>query len=191
MSDTQWPRYQVFVQEKEGAPYLDSGSVHAPDVEMALQNARDVFVRRPACASLWIVPADSIYSRTAEELQAAGPREDPAVGGETQRYYIFCKRASAGTQTLQGPVEAASLPAALRKAVEMFGGGNRTPFAWWVLPARAITQTLPEEADSLFDPALDKPFRLATDFHTVSAMRQIRQISPGAGLQVSGGDDGS
>jgi ring-1,2-phenylacetyl-CoA epoxidase subunit PaaB len=170
MSDTQWPRYQVFVQEKDGGPYLDAGSVHAPDVEMALQNARDVFVRRPACASLWVVPAGAIYSRTAEELQAA---------------------ASTGTQTLQGPVEAAGPAAALKKAVEMFSGENRPPFAWWVLPARAITQTLPEEADSLFAPAFDKPFRLATDFRTVSAMRQIRQASPGAGLQVGGGDDGS
>ncbi len=69
MSDTQWNRYQVFVQESEGKPHLDYGSVHAPDPELALLNARDVFARRPDCVSMWIVPAEAIHVLTAENLR--------------------------------------------------------------------------------------------------------------------------
>jgi hypothetical protein len=33
----------------------------------------------------------------------------------------------------------------------------------------------PGDVESMFLPALDKPFRLSTDFHTQTAMRQIRE----------------
>jgi ring-1,2-phenylacetyl-CoA epoxidase subunit PaaB len=68
MTDTQWPRFIVFQQAKVDAPHQYAGSVHAPDAEMALMNARDVFVRRPTCVSLWVVPSTAVFSRTAEEL---------------------------------------------------------------------------------------------------------------------------
>ena len=48
MTDTQWPLYEVFEQERPGQPHRNAGAVHAPDPELALQNARDVFVRRYA-----------------------------------------------------------------------------------------------------------------------------------------------
>jgi len=37
------PLWEVFTQEKQGAPHEHAGSVHAPDAELALQNARDVY----------------------------------------------------------------------------------------------------------------------------------------------------
>ena len=37
--DSEWPLWEVFVQEKQGAPHEHAGSLHAPDAEMALQNA--------------------------------------------------------------------------------------------------------------------------------------------------------
>ncbi len=70
--DTQWPRYHVFHQEGLDQPHINSGSVHATDGEMALQNARDVFARRPDCVSLWVVPAAEIQSLTADELERIG-----------------------------------------------------------------------------------------------------------------------
>jgi len=39
MTDTQWHRFEVFVQEKAGEPHQNVGAVHAPDEEIALQNA--------------------------------------------------------------------------------------------------------------------------------------------------------
>lgn len=58
--DTQWPLWEVFVQDKDGSPHVHAGSVHATDRELALQNARDTFARRGRLASLWVVPADQI-----------------------------------------------------------------------------------------------------------------------------------
>lgn len=177
MDDTQWPRYQVFLQEKAGAPHQDAGSVHAPDQEMALLNARDVFVRRPECANLWVVPVWGIFSRTAQELQ----RQDlDSIGDKPPKslpetYYVFSKAKSAGTQTLVGTLEAVSPEQAMRKAVEEFSG-MQPPYAWWVFPARLVLQNDPGDADSMFTPALDKTFRMATDFHTHTAMRQILEV---------------
>lgn len=183
INDSQLPRFQVFLQEKEGQPYQDVGSVHASDAEMALYNARDVFVRRPECASLWVVPVTEIYSRTAQELarETSGHPGNPAEelekgdhSGGTQAYCVFSKSKPAGTQTLAGEVQAASPAEALYRGIARLGG-EKAAFAWWVFPAHQITRSQPQDVESMFSPALDKPFRLSTDFHTLTAMREIRE----------------
>ena len=83
--DTQWPRYEVFQQSRPGGPYQSVGSVHAPDAEIALQNARDVFVRRPQTVSLWVVPAEQILARTQEELEEDDAREPTACDSAARR----------------------------------------------------------------------------------------------------------
>jgi ring-1,2-phenylacetyl-CoA epoxidase subunit PaaB len=69
MADTQWPVYEVFLQEKRGDPHVHVGAVHAPDPEMALILAKEQFARRGRCASLWVVPAEAIYASRAEEAE--------------------------------------------------------------------------------------------------------------------------
>ena len=178
MTDSQLPRYQVFLQEKPGLPYQDVGSVHAPDSELALQNARDVFVRRPECNALWVVPVSVIFSRTAQELESdvigelesGGAREE---GGRREAYYIFSKSKSIGTQTLLGELEATSPPEALRFALEKFR--EHKAYVWWVFASRHVTASSQEDSESMFVPAGDKPFRLSTDFHTLTAMRALRK----------------
>lgn len=72
--DNQWPLWEVFVREKQGAPHQHAGSLHAPDKEMALQNARDVYARRGRLLSIWVVQAeDIIASAPADD----GPFFDP------------------------------------------------------------------------------------------------------------------
>ncbi len=66
-SDTQWPIWEVFVQEKTGAPHEHAGSVHAPDAEIALQNARDVYSRRGEALSMWVVESKHITATTPED----------------------------------------------------------------------------------------------------------------------------
>jgi ring-1,2-phenylacetyl-CoA epoxidase subunit PaaB len=186
--DTQWPRYQVFMQDKPGSPYQDMGSIHAPDAEMALLNARDVFVRRNECVSLWIVPAKAIFSRTAQEIQEYG-LEMSSLNGltvESETYFVFAKIKPSGTYTSLGSVEASHPFKALRTAVGKFSPG-KTVFAWWVIPAGVVISSDPLDVDSFFKPALDKPFRLSTDFHTVSMMRQIKSGKIGPVTQVEKG----
>lgn len=56
----QWPIWEVFLQAKDGRPHEHAGSLHAPDAEMALQNARDVYSRRGEATSIWVVPSTAI-----------------------------------------------------------------------------------------------------------------------------------
>jgi ring-1,2-phenylacetyl-CoA epoxidase subunit PaaB len=176
MTGTQWARFQVFVQGKSGEPHQDSGSVHAPDAEMALLNARDVFARRPECVSMWVVPADAIYSKTAEEIQSLScahaelPASQAAI---LETYYVACKYKQTGTQTLVGSVEAANATLALEKAIEKYAAESPA-LVWWVFPARLVTQSDPAENDSLYAPAKDKGFRMSTDFHTHTIMKQLK-----------------
>ena len=73
--ESQWPLWEVFIQSKQGASHQHAGSVHAVDAEMALQNARDVYLRRNEGISIWVVPADSISATSPSDK---GPFFDPS-----------------------------------------------------------------------------------------------------------------
>lgn len=75
IKDTQWPLWEVFIQTRPGQPHKHCGSVHAPDAEIALQNARDVYARRNEGTNLWVVPTVAI---TASQPEDVGPFFDPA-----------------------------------------------------------------------------------------------------------------
>ncbi|HEX9027922.1 MAG TPA: hypothetical protein VF823_02030 [Anaerolineales bacterium] len=167
MADTQWPRYQVFLQDKPGSPHQDVGSIHAPDPEIALLNARDVFVRRQPCASLWVVPAQAIYISNVPELDQA----DSA--GEPETYFVFGRTKQGGAQAYLGTIQAGSPSQALKAASQQISTQNQVT-SWWVIPARLVLSSQPADIESFFEPARDKTFRRSTDFHTVSAMREIR-----------------
>ena len=62
--DSQWPLWEVFVQEKTGEPHEHAGSLHAPDGALALQAARDVYARRGPVTSLWVVESEHIVATT-------------------------------------------------------------------------------------------------------------------------------
>jgi ring-1,2-phenylacetyl-CoA epoxidase subunit PaaB len=65
-TDSQLPLWEVFVQEKSGAPHVHAGSVHAADAELALQNARDAFARREKLVSIWVVESEHIAASPPE-----------------------------------------------------------------------------------------------------------------------------
>jgi len=175
--DTQWPRFEVFEQEQPGQPHRNAGAVHAPDPEMALLNARDVFVRRPHCHSLWVVPAGAIYSRTAEEL-AAGPQAsepEPASAAPIQTYQVFHKVSQRQAETFVthvGAVDARAPAEALRLGRERFA--DHAAYVWWIVPDSAIVRSDPAEVNSLFAPALDKPYRQPGFYHVLTQMRAVR-----------------
>ena len=68
--DTQFTLWEVFVQAKSGAPHTHAGSVHAPDAELALQNARDTYARRDKLASIWVVESTRIVASQPEDAPA-------------------------------------------------------------------------------------------------------------------------
>lgn len=70
-SDSQGRLWEVFVQiGEEGSSHEHAGSVHAFDAEMAIQNARDVYARRGAVTSIWVVPAEAIHATSPSERGA-------------------------------------------------------------------------------------------------------------------------
>ena len=175
MPDTQWPRWEVFKQDEPGQPHRSLGTIHAPDAEMALLNARDVHVRRPACASLWVAPADSITSVTAEELAANADwlSTPESTNAKAETYLIFQKTSQRRAMTFvthAGEVEARSPQEALRLALEQFG--SKDVFVWWACPASAITRSEASLEESWFAPARDKTYKQQSEYGDVGGLRQ-------------------
>lgn len=174
--DTQWPRFEVFQQARDGAPHKNVGSVHAPDAEMALQNARDVFVRRPQTVNLWVAPAGAILAKTAEELATDDWRDDTVEDAPEQTYLVFNKTSQRRAMTYVthvGEVEAASPAGALAQALAQFGAED--VYVWWIVPAGVIVRNADDDVESMFSPAHDKTYRLPHEYRTRTLMRQARK----------------
>jgi ring-1,2-phenylacetyl-CoA epoxidase subunit PaaB len=180
MTDTQWPRYEVFQQDKKGRPHRNVGSVHAVDAEMALQNARDVFVRRPQTVNLWVVPTSAIIAKSSQEIDS-----DPALQEITeystraeQSFMIFSKttqRQSMTYVTYAGKVEASSPMTALHIAVDRFG--DQDTYVWWVCPEEAVIVSDEQDIESMFAQAHDKSYRMPKEYRLLSEMMQLKRES--------------
>jgi ring-1,2-phenylacetyl-CoA epoxidase subunit PaaB len=170
MSDTQWPRFVVFLQSAINEPHQYVGSVHAPDAEMALMNGRDVFVRRPECISLWIVAASAILAKTAEELAKEPLPEASDTSLPVETYLVFQKLTHKGTFVYRRDVEASSPQDAMRQGVDS------SALATWVFPVRCVERSEPRDAAPMFAPAHDKtPFRDQAEFRITTTMQQIKR----------------
>ena len=76
---------EVFVRARRGLSHVHAGSLHAPDAEMALRNARDLYTRRGEGVSLWVVRASDIEASTPDERDSFF---DPA-GDKIYRHPTF------------------------------------------------------------------------------------------------------
>jgi ring-1,2-phenylacetyl-CoA epoxidase subunit PaaB len=188
MTDSQWPRFEVFKQDNLKKRHEAVGSVHAADAELALQNARDVFVRRPSAVSLWVAPAAAIFALTREELEAKPDwwREDedemdkerpPRLRGG-KLFHIFTKTNQRRSMTFVqhvGEVNGRSPRHALHKAMESGQFDNDKVWVWWVVADEAISRSQAEDIDSLFAPAKDKTYRQQSHYGFVSPRHQKRK----------------
>ncbi|SEL12785.1 1,2-phenylacetyl-CoA epoxidase subunit B [Roseivivax marinus] len=71
----EWPLWEIFIRSQNGLNHRHVGSLHAPDAETAINNARDVYTRRKEGVSIWVVPSKEI---TASAPSEKGPLFDPA-----------------------------------------------------------------------------------------------------------------
>ena len=62
-----WPLWEVFVRGKRGLNHVHVGSLHAPDAQMAVRNARDLYTRRNEGVSIWVVPSEAITASSPDE----------------------------------------------------------------------------------------------------------------------------
>ena len=70
-----FPLWEVFVRAKRGLNHTHVGSLHAPDAETAIQNARDSYTRRAEGVSVWVVPSTEIVASDDADSMF-GPFED-------------------------------------------------------------------------------------------------------------------
>ena len=65
----EWPLWEIFIRSQHGLAHKHVGSLHAPDAEMAVKNARDVYTRRNEGVSIWVVSAGHCSSpRTTRSI---------------------------------------------------------------------------------------------------------------------------
>ncbi|RRO17414.1 1,2-phenylacetyl-CoA epoxidase subunit PaaB [Flavobacteriaceae bacterium 14752] len=74
-----WPLWEVFVRSKNGLEHRHFGSLHAPDAEIALNNARDVYTRRKEGVSIWVVESKYIKASNPDDnSELFDPADDKA-----------------------------------------------------------------------------------------------------------------
>jgi ring-1,2-phenylacetyl-CoA epoxidase subunit PaaB len=176
MSDTQWPRYEVFKQDNPKKTHQSVGSVHAPDAELALLNARDVFVRRPSAVSMWVVPATAVFAITAEEIEL-NPDWHNIVTEDVpaKTYYIFAKQSQRRSMTYVehvGEVAAKTAVQAIQQAMSNSDLDSGNVFVWWAVAETAVTRSEDDDIASMFAPAQDKTYRQQTYYGFVDPIRK-------------------
>lgn len=67
MMKNSWPLWEVFIRAKNGLSHQHVGSIHAPDAEMAITNARDVYTRRKEGESIWVVKSTDLVASDPED----------------------------------------------------------------------------------------------------------------------------
>ena len=89
--------WEVFRQEKDGDPMRHGGSVMAPDAELAMHYARELFGRRQESVRLWIVRrADVVDLHDPDLLQPPLDRSFKKPGGYVMRDKLAAAREAAG-----------------------------------------------------------------------------------------------
>ena len=64
-----WPLWEVFIRSKQGLDHKHVGSLHAPDAQMAIENARDVYTRRNEGVSIWVVESKYIHATNPDDAE--------------------------------------------------------------------------------------------------------------------------
>jgi ring-1,2-phenylacetyl-CoA epoxidase subunit PaaB len=62
-----WDLYEVFIRSKRGLNHVHVGSLHAPDPQLALRHARDLYTRRNEGVSIWVVRAADVTASSPDE----------------------------------------------------------------------------------------------------------------------------
>ena len=90
--------WEVFRQEKEGDPMRHGGSVMAPDAELAVHYARELYGRRQESVRLWVVRRADVHElEDPDLLQPPLDRSFKKPGGYVMREKLAAARERSGT----------------------------------------------------------------------------------------------
>ena len=95
--------WEVFRQEKEGDAMRHGGSVMAPDAELAVHYARELYGRRQESIRLWVVRRSDIHDLNDPDLlQPPLDRSFKKPGGYVMRDKLAAAREQSGTHKPRG-----------------------------------------------------------------------------------------
>jgi ring-1,2-phenylacetyl-CoA epoxidase subunit PaaB len=119
--------FEVFRQEKDGDPMRHGGNVMAPDRDLAMHYAREMFGRRNESARLWIVRRTDI--QVLEDQDLLDPPLDRSFkkpGGYTMRDKLAAARERAGTSKPPARAEGHDRTGRRGKGGDASGGSGET-----------------------------------------------------------------
>ena len=88
--------WEVFRQERDGAPYTHAGSLEAPDETFARAYAHELYGRRNESRSLWLIPRQAV--RQVDQFVDEFERNYRRVDGYSLKGGLREARERAGTQ---------------------------------------------------------------------------------------------
>jgi phenylacetate-CoA oxygenase PaaH subunit len=89
--------YEVFRQEREGAPLQHGGALEAPNAAFAEAYARELYGRRNESTALWIVPRQAILEVDEPYVADVFDRDYRRVDGYSLKVKLRDARERAGT----------------------------------------------------------------------------------------------
>jgi ring-1,2-phenylacetyl-CoA epoxidase subunit PaaB len=89
--------WEVFRQEREGAPFQHGGSLEAPNAAFADAYAREFYGRRAESFALWIVPRDAVMEVREPYVAPVFDRDYRRVDGYSIKVKLREARELAGT----------------------------------------------------------------------------------------------
>ena len=96
---TELEAWEVFQQQKDGDPMRHGGNVMAPDAELAMHYAREMFGRRQESTRLWVVRrADIGVVEDQDLLDPPLDRSFKKPGGYVMRDKLAAAREAAGQE---------------------------------------------------------------------------------------------
>ena len=104
----EWPLWEIFIRGRHGLSHRHVGSLHAPDAELALKAARDVYTRRNEGVSLWAVPSAAIAARSRSRLGISWRQGAHQVA---QRFTTLSRAPPARAARVRGAPASVSKPA--------------------------------------------------------------------------------
>jgi ring-1,2-phenylacetyl-CoA epoxidase subunit PaaB len=89
--------WEVFRQEREGAPFQHGGSLEAPDRAFAEAYAKEFYGRRDESSALWVVPREAVMEIREPYVAPVFDRDYRRVDGYSIKLKLKEARERAGT----------------------------------------------------------------------------------------------
>ncbi len=169
--------YEVFLQQREGKPFVHAGIVHAGSLEMAFIFAKEQFSRRYTCTGMWVISTQDItvtpYTDLEENIYDL-IEEDITEDEETKESYQVFHLMKRGKQhKLEGEVKASNSENALAMAKRSFDQGEPVLNVWVAKTADFLRST--EEDQAIWSTLKEKTHREVISYKAGDRLKAFKE----------------